>query len=103
MILPEHDTAQTQTVITTLRQHLAQEVYFPPNAPQGLGKPIREWGQVHAGVVSLNGAPATGKSLLRERTLRWSQTMFELNLIDPKKNSNNDSTPPFSPIDSNHH
>lgn len=64
MILPEQDTTQAQSVIAALQQRFEREVYFPPTGDQALGKPIREWGQLHVSLVSLNGTSETGETLL---------------------------------------
>jgi GGDEF domain-containing protein len=66
MVLPEQDAAQSRSVVDALRQQIDREVYFPKGQSETLGKPLREWGQLRAGVVTLNGSAASGETLIEQ-------------------------------------
>ena len=66
IVLPEQDAAQARSTVDALRQQIDQEVYFPKGQAQALGKPLRDWGQLHAGLATLNGSAASGETLIEQ-------------------------------------
>jgi GGDEF domain-containing protein len=66
IVLPEHDGAQTRSVVAALRQQFDQELYYPKGQPQALGKPLRDWGELRSSVVTLNGSAECGATLIEQ-------------------------------------
>ncbi|MGH2593082.1 MAG: hypothetical protein ACRDGG_06180 [Anaerolineae bacterium] len=64
IILPEQTADQARRVADALHAQIEREVYFPYGREKSLGRPIGEWGYLHAGLASLNGQAMTGEALM---------------------------------------
>ena len=64
LILPEHTLEQGQLLVEQVCRQSAAGHYFPPQEATPLGQPMRDYGDLGAGLIALDGHPETADELL---------------------------------------